>query len=930
MSNFKAYISNDVSGSFWEQSNDEFRNKLEAFWGTSSIANTVTPIQPGQQNPAGGGRDLEELLFWKNMVLDQYSRSTEGSSYDVYKTTETITLKNDKGNMSNASFESFINSLIPGYYFTDCTFFTSTPSTDLSAESEAAGTLELLRSDFDYNFLEPSYESYISNRIKADRTTLTDGDKTEREMPNLYGYYIARTTNNFEKCGNRCFAEKNITNYMLSDNAAAYNMAVNKGYYKNNTPSYYQRVYRNVVFSVDNADVVTSAPSLISSFPMYTKISWPSYEDSEFVRAIQDAQLNDDLMTSIVDAYDDLYTGADKQSEWDYMSQYRIIESQAVASQYADTADLLGITETGSLSGDVNLPYLNVMGWLKTMEGSDYFGVTNLKIKKIKGDDEGRHRVAIFMDEGFGTITDEMGSGLNSLLKSIIFQGKLKKIVKDNFRTWKDLVEGGTCHSETVLYRIVKRSDDGTASTPIQTIWIPNFPGLNITEYIDTQVGYDVDYYYKVSAFKLVVGSKYTYAAKILGIPEPPPPVVEEDVFAGVFTEESIGGFPDGHSHQYEVMSDGDGKTISVLDEGDNHFGPIRGHEHSITYKYSVPEIEPMDDHGLARKDQRSDGHYHLINLQEYYAHVAAAGSGNPSPGNGQVSPSSAPATTADIEDLDLSAEIVVTTVPYLKLIECEYPSFNGNIVDSPPVAPNIDIIPYKGVNNKLMINFNTSVGEYELDPIIILDEDQVLIDHLRKSKKLLPDSPILYKTDDIAKNFEIFRMTTPPLSYSDFANNFRSAVSTQIKGDQYASGVSYEDLVSSNTVYYYMFRTVDFHGYNSNPSPVYKVELVETDGAVYPLVEIYDDFDIFPTYQFSRQFQKLISIVPQYTQAIVKTRLDSDGNALESVEGQRAGFELGIDQEKLFGQNFKIRLVSKKTGRKIDFNLSFKIKQPV
>jgi hypothetical protein len=125
------------------------------------------------------------------------------------------------------------------------------------------------------------------------------------------------------------------------------------------------------------------------------------------------------------------------------------------------------------------------------------------------------------------------------------------------------------------------------------------------------------------------------------------------------------------------------------------------------------------------------------------------------------------------------------------------------------------------------------------------------------------------------------------------------------------------------------MFRARDFHGYVSNPSPVYKVELVETDGAVYPLVEIYEDFEMFPTYQFSRQFQKLLSIVPRYTQTTVKERINSEGYPVEGIEGYTDGFELGSEEEKLFGQNFKIRLVSKKTGRKIDFNLSFKIKQP-
>jgi hypothetical protein len=233
------------------------------------------------------------------------------------------------------------------------------------------------------------------------------------------------------------------------------------------------------------------------------------------------------------------------------------------------------------------------------------------------------------------------------------------------------------------------------------------------------------------------------------------------------------------------------------------------------------------------------------------------------------------------------------------------------------------------------MINFNTSVGEYELQPIIIFGNDQALIDQIRAGHKLGPNAPITYKTDDNVKNFEIFRMTEAPSSYADFKNNLISFVFTKVNGTMQASAAAYLDLITSNTVYYYMFRSVDYHGYTSNPSSIYKVELVQADGAVYPRIEIYDDFKIFPTYQFSRPFNKLLSIVPQYTQATVEPFLVESSDPAtglitpESIAGE-TNVKLGLEESKLFGENFKIRLVSRKTGRKIDFNLSFKIKQPV
>ena len=50
-----------------------------------------------------------------------------------------------------------------------------------------------------------------------------------------------------------------------------------------------------------------------------------------------------------------------------------------------------------------------------------------------------------------------------------------------------------------------------------------------------------------------------------------------------------------------------------------------------------------------------------------------------------------------------------------------------------------------------------------------------------------------------------------------------------------------FEESVLPNTKYYYTFRSVDVHGHMSNPTPIYQVELIDADGAIYPLVNIYE-----------------------------------------------------------------------------------------
>ena len=43
--------------------------------------------------------------------------------------------------------------------------------------------------------------------------------------------------------------------------------------------------------------------------------------------------------------------------------------------------------------------------------------------------------------------------------------------------------------------------------TPIQNIWIPNSNSIDIFEYVDTQVKYNKEYTYVVTAYQLSVGT---------------------------------------------------------------------------------------------------------------------------------------------------------------------------------------------------------------------------------------------------------------------------------------------------------------------------------------------------------------------------------------------------------------------------------------
>ena len=303
-------------------------------------------------------------------------------------------------------------------------------------------------------------------------------------------------------------------------------------------------------------------------------------------------------------------------------------------------------------------------------------------------------------------------------------------------------------------------------------------------------------------------------------------------------------------------------------------------------------------------------------------------------------------------------AQVCVFTKPSLKLVEIPYFEKRARMIDAPPVWSDVDIIPYRGVKDKLLFFFRGNVGEYKLKPILIQPTDEERINRVLDAQKDivgLPEGIVQYRSDDQARIFEVFRTDKKPTSYIDFANLKHAHVIT----DQFdtpckmATGGSFVDTLLPNKKYYYTFRTIDNHKHFSNPSPVYEVEIVYDAGAPFLLTRIITDGHDFkkeknPPQMPTKSVKKYIRIRPAAIQSIInydasvvpivdgertqhKPLIDKLGNqavkSLKDVKVLENTIHLGAEDETLWGKKFKIRIVSQKTGRKIDLNINFKQK---
>jgi hypothetical protein len=249
-------------------------------------------------------------------------------------------------------------------------------------------------------------------------------------------------------------------------------------------------------------------------------------------------------------------------------------------------------------------------------------------------------------------------------------------------------------------------------------------------------------------------------------------------------------------------------------------------------------------------------------------------------------------------------------------------------IKDSPPVFPDINIVPFRAINDKILINFNFMGGEYDLSPITFSPEEEANIDEIRKAQNAGGGRnwkwDITYKSDEHVGFFETYRITTKPTSYQSFAPLVSNRRGAPLDSQCVTTLV---DTLKPNVDYYYMFRIMDIHGNTSNPTPIYKVRIVDTSGIVpYMVMSTFFIEDVKPKVETRQTLMKYIMIKPTFEQAFLdEDVLKNDYSSAEDINGSNLTMGEVNKKADVFGKKFKVRFTSKKTGRKFDLDIDVK-----
>jgi hypothetical protein len=273
-------------------------------------------------------------------------------------------------------------------------------------------------------------------------------------------------------------------------------------------------------------------------------------------------------------------------------------------------------------------------------------------------------------------------------------------------------------------------------------------------------------------------------------------------------------------------------------------------------------------------------------------------------------------------------ADFYLNFEPSIKLIEIPIISKTLKVLDNP--GTNLTIYPFQELNNSQTVGFYLDYETHAIEPYpVVLSSAE---EAYRASYLGAYDIPSGYEITPsslgAATSVEVYRMDQKPASLRSFENNLHKTINLKAIGTNYTyPDTFFYDRIKTNTKYYYTFRVKTAQGGSGQLSEIYEVQMVDDGGYKYSLFKtLFQEDLVEETYiEPSKPFKKLLQLQPNLSHLIMNTEdIDFD----DSAQTQLSNLIVGIAEDSLWNKTFKIRLISKKTAKKVDINVTYNLKQ--
>jgi len=271
-------------------------------------------------------------------------------------------------------------------------------------------------------------------------------------------------------------------------------------------------------------------------------------------------------------------------------------------------------------------------------------------------------------------------------------------------------------------------------------------------------------------------------------------------------------------------------------------------------------------------------------------------------------------------------ADFYFTYSPTIKIVEVPLYSKSLQILDNP--GSNLDVIPYQVLDDSQSIGF---VLNYEFFvqnsfPYSMTAKEAELKANYQNANDFIPGEEITKDSVSKARYVEVYRMDTKPRIVSDFADHIYERIDLRLPNTKDVDNIAnFVDKIRTNHTYYYLFRVSNEHNIPSHISEIYETTLVNDGGYKYATFNTLFEEDLKEDAftEPSKFFKKLMHVKPNVSHLVFDS---SDVDFGETAGSQVGDLVVGNAGDTLWGKTFKIRMTSKKTGKKIDLNITYNL----
>jgi hypothetical protein len=471
----------------------------------------------------------------------------------------------------------------------------------------------------------------------------------------------------------------------------------------------------------------------------------------------------------------------------------------------------------------------------------------------------------------------------NNSISSLGVLNDTVDFLNDNFdiSSISDLYNLDSRHNETLAYRVEKIGGAGTGDSltqnVLQNFWFFNSNDVSNLDFLDSQVKYDEDYTYNIYAYVLVVGCKYS--------------------FSDLRLTRQIGD-------AIKEISDSS-TTYNIYNIGDNcleFYDPATDETADQIYGLSCTTDSDCSPASGVCKSGKCTG---LENYNQFAS-------------NAQIT-----------SDNQYMADFYVNYEPTIKIKEIPVFSKTLRVMDNPGNLLNVH--PYQYMDDSRRIGFllRKTVFNDEINyPSVITDYDNLNRTYYLNANDLLVTDLLINDTVSEERYVEIYRIDERPTALSDFDGNLIQVLDLKMPDIKNTySTIDFSDRIKTNKKYYYLFRITSEHRMQSQLSEIYEAQLINDGGYTYSIFNVIfeDELEEETFTSPSRSFKKLFQLQPNQSQLAFNY---DNVDFLDTAISQLENLSVGKAGDLIWDKTFKIRLTSKKTGRKIDLNITYDLQR--